>query len=206
MVINFFSLKNWKKLKKKFNWKMFYHNTGNKKKFLEEFVNGKQQMVVITNMFGIKIDVADIKIIVHTNELKIMLDYAQENEWVGRDRKRSEVMVVWGWIKATKEEKRGGKKNEGKKQMEWKKVIKFLETKCWRVALDKYLDEKKNWINCEEKKEWCQGCKGKKIKEKEVEEEEIKEMIRKKIEEKIKERIEKKIEKKKEKKNEWRNG
>ena len=53
-------------------------------------------MVVTTNIFRIKINVVDIKVIVHVNELKIMLDYAQESGRVGQDRKRSETMVVWG--------------------------------------------------------------------------------------------------------------
>ena len=36
-------------------------------------------MVIMTNMFGMGINVADIRVIVHVNEPKTMLDYAQEN-------------------------------------------------------------------------------------------------------------------------------
>ena len=60
-----------------------------------------------------------------------------------------------------------------------------MEIKYWRITLDGYLDKRKNQMGCKERKEWYQGCKGKKIKKEEIEEEEIKETIRKKIEEKI---------------------
>ena len=114
---------------------MFYHNAGNKKKILEEFVNGKQQTIIATNMFGMGIDVVDIKVIVHANEPKMMLDYAQESGRVGRDGERSETMVVRGRIGAARGKRGGGGgggggENEGEKQMEWKRVVKFLEARC----------------------------------------------------------------------------
>ena len=37
-------------------------------------------MVVATNVFGIKIDVVDIRVIVHVNELKMILNYIQKNK------------------------------------------------------------------------------------------------------------------------------
>ena len=63
--------------------------------------------------------------------------------------------------------------------MEWKKIIKFLETKYWKMALDKYLDEKKNWVGCKEREKQCQGCGGKEIEKKKIEKKKIKEVIRK---------------------------
>ena len=199
MMIYYLSVRDCKKLMEKLNCEIFYHNAKNQKKILEKFVNKKQQMVIATSVFEMKIDVADIKVIMHVNELKTMLDYAQESKWMGWDEKRNEAMVIWGWIKTTEGKGRGEgeRENEGEKQMERKKVIKFLETKYWKVALDGYLNKKKNWMDCEEKEEWCQRCKRKKIKKKEIEEEEIKEAIKKKIEKKIEKRIEKKIKKKK---------
>ena len=59
---------------------MFYHDGGSEEKILKKFINGKQQTIIATNVFGIEIDVTNIKIIVHANELKIMLDYTQENK------------------------------------------------------------------------------------------------------------------------------
>ena len=80
MIIYYLSVRNCKKLTEKLNCKTFYHNTGNKKKILKKFVNGKQQIIIVTSVFGMKIDIVDIKIIVYTNELKMMLDYTQENK------------------------------------------------------------------------------------------------------------------------------
>ena len=75
MVIYYLSVRNYRKLIKKLNYETFYYNIKNERKILEEFVNEKQQIMIITNMFGIRIDIANIKVIVHVNELKIMLDY-----------------------------------------------------------------------------------------------------------------------------------
>ena len=146
MIIYYLSVGNCKKLIERLNYKIFYYNAGNKRKILEKFVNKKQQMIIATSMFGMGINVADIKVIMHANELKMMLDYAQESKQVKWDEKRNEVMVVWGRIRAAggKRRGRGGKKNKNKKQMEQKKVVKFLEIKCQRMALDKYLDGKKD--------------------------------------------------------------
>ena len=60
--------------------------------------------------------------------------------------------------------------------------------------MDRYLDGKKDWINYKKKKKWCQGCGGKRIKEKKVKKKKIKKIIKKKIEEEIEERIEERIE------------
>ena len=145
MVIYCLSIRNYKKLTEKLNCEIFYHNARNKRKILEGFVSGKQQIVIATNTFGMGINIADIKIIVHANEPKIMLDSAQKNGQAGQDEKKNKTMVVWKQIETTRGKKKKGKKeNKNKKQMEQKKIIKFLETKCQRVILDKYLDRKKN--------------------------------------------------------------
>ena len=149
MVIYYLSVRNYKKLIKKLNYETFYYNVKDERKILEEFVNEKQQIMIVTNVFGIRIDVADIKVIVHANEPKTMLDYAQENGRTGWNKKRNEVMVVRKRIKGggggrrgggrkRKRKKRrkrkkgikGGKKSKNEKQMEWKKMVKFLEAKC----------------------------------------------------------------------------
>ena len=136
--------------------------------------------MVATNVFGMKIDVADIKVIMRANESKMMLDYAQESRRAGWDRKRSEVIMVRGRIRAGGErggKRRGGggrgrerrRENKNKKQMEWKKIVKILEVKCWKMALNKYLNKTKNQIN-NKKKKVMPRMRKKKIKKKKIEE------------------------------------
>ena len=79
MIIYYLNIKNCKKLAERLSCKAFYYDVGNKKKFLEGFINGKQQTVVAINAFGMGINVADIRVIVHANESRTMLDYAQES-------------------------------------------------------------------------------------------------------------------------------
>ena len=67
------------KINKRLNCETFYYNARKKRKILKKFVNKKQQIVIAINTFRIGINVVDIKIIVHVNEVKMMLDYAREN-------------------------------------------------------------------------------------------------------------------------------
>ena len=64
-------------------------------------------------MFEIRINVANIKIIVHVNELNTMLDYTQESKWMEQDEKRNEVMIIRKRIGVKGKKKR--KENEGEK-------------------------------------------------------------------------------------------
>ena len=50
--------------------------------------------------------------------------------------------------------------------MEQIKIIKFLEAKYWRMALDGYLNGKKDWVGCEKREKECQRCGGKRIEKK----------------------------------------
>ena len=75
-----FKCKKLQKVNKKIELQILYYDAKNQKKFLKGFINGKQQTMVATNMFGMGIDVVDIRVIVHVNEPKIMLDYIQENK------------------------------------------------------------------------------------------------------------------------------
>ena len=80
MVIYCLDVKDYKRLMERLSREIFYHNARNKRKMLKELINKKQRMMVVTNVFGIKIDIVNIKIIMHTNESKMMLNYTQKNK------------------------------------------------------------------------------------------------------------------------------
>ena len=66
--------------------------------------------MVATSAFGIKIDIINIKIIIHVNESRIILNYEQKNGLARRDEKRNEIIMIRGRI--VKTEKREKNKDE----------------------------------------------------------------------------------------------
>ena len=116
MVIYYLIIRNCKKLMEKLNCETFYYNVGNKKFFLKEFINKKQQIMIATSAFGIKINVADIRIIIYTNELKTILNYTQKSKQMEQVGKRNKAIIIQKQIKTKGEKKRKKKrKKRGKK-------------------------------------------------------------------------------------------
>jgi superfamily II DNA helicase RecQ len=64
---------------------------------LEAFQRGKTQVVVATNALGMGVDIPDIEWVIHADEPRDMLDYAQESGRVGRDGRVSRAILVTGY-------------------------------------------------------------------------------------------------------------
>ena len=91
-----------------------------------------------------------IKVIVHTNELREMLEYMQESSRAGWDGGNSEVIVIRSKIKRRKKAEGKNKKEASKKEKI--KIKKFLLAKYQRMVMDKYLDNKMDQKECKEGK------------------------------------------------------
>jgi superfamily II DNA helicase RecQ len=64
---------------------------------LDAFRTGKTQVVVATNALGMGVDIPDIEWIIHADEPRDMLDYAQESGRAGRDGRISQAILVTGY-------------------------------------------------------------------------------------------------------------
>ena len=64
---------------------------------LEAFRTGKTQVIVATNALGMGVDIPDIEWIIHADEPRDMLDYAQESGRAGRDGRVSQAILVTGY-------------------------------------------------------------------------------------------------------------
>ena len=94
IVIYYLSVRNYKKLIEKLSCEIFYYDARNKKNILKKFMNEKQWIIVTTNTFKIKINVANIRVIVHANELKEILNYIQKNKQIKWNEKKNEIIVI----------------------------------------------------------------------------------------------------------------
>lgn len=69
-----------------------------KDEVLNEFREGKVRTVVASGSFNTGIDIADIRLIVHMNEPRNMLDYGQGSGRAGRDELTSRAIIVRGGL------------------------------------------------------------------------------------------------------------
>jgi superfamily II DNA helicase RecQ len=83
-----------KTLAEKFSCDAYYHNAVGKASMLADFMAGKQRVIVATSVLGIGVDIPDIWYIIHVDWPRTILDYAQKSGRAGRDRVRSEAIII----------------------------------------------------------------------------------------------------------------
>ena len=75
--------------------------TGSKKSVLrneqaqEDFIDGKKRIMVATSAFGMGVDKADIRLVIHFNMPLSIIDYYQQIGRAGRDGKRSYAVMMY---------------------------------------------------------------------------------------------------------------
>jgi superfamily II DNA helicase RecQ len=148
-----------KELAKRLGCKAYHHHAAGKADMLGGFAAGNQRVIVATSALGMGVDIPDIRCIVHIDWPFSMLDYAQESGRAGRDRLRSEaVMIVQEGGQQAAEDKQ--------EEVEQQLVQAYVGNEggtatCRRVVLDGYLDrQEEERVGCEEGEEKCDVCRG----------------------------------------------
>jgi superfamily II DNA helicase RecQ len=136
----------------------YHHDAVGKDSMLKEFMEGGQRVIVATSSLGMGVDIPDIRCIIHVDQPRTLLDYAQESGRAGRDGLRSEAIVIdqHGW---------NGCRDEEQTEEERQLVETYVQgenekERCRRVVLDGYLDGRKDRVGCEEGEELCDVCGG----------------------------------------------
>ena len=136
----------------------YYRGAGEeeKKEMLKEFADckSKSRVIVATSAFGMGIDVANIRVVVHADRPRTLLDYGQESGRAGRDGLRSEAIIV---VNETGLDY-GGEYDGEVNEMDRELVSRFIEAECQRVVLDGFFDGREDREGCEDGEEQCQGC------------------------------------------------
>jgi ATP-dependent DNA helicase RecQ len=127
----------------------------NKKEMIQNaFINGNQKLIIATNAFGMGIDKADIRFVVHYQIPGNIENYYQEIGRAGRDEKDSDCYCLYykNDIKIQKYFIKGTDKQKKLNIEKLKKMIDLLETKkCRMNSILKYFGEipKNNCTNCD---------------------------------------------------------
>lgn len=83
-------------LKKKGFHVGYYHGKCEEKpRRLREFIDGRVQIMVATNAFGLGVNIPDIRLVIHHAPLIGLDDYVQEAGRAGRDGQPAEALLLW---------------------------------------------------------------------------------------------------------------
>ena len=115
-----------------------------KDEVLTEFREGMIRTVVASGSFNMGIDIADIRLIVHMDEPRNMLDYGQGSGRAGRDGLASRAIIVRGGL------------DLGDERM--KRYMDRGRQQCRRIDIDGYLDGDGTRKRCEADESWCDWC------------------------------------------------
>jgi len=87
------SVRKMKKLTKALNCENYYHHAKQKDEKLKRFQDDEKRVIVTTSALGLKIDILDIRVIIHVDESRSLMNYAQKSERARRDELSSQAIV-----------------------------------------------------------------------------------------------------------------
>ncbi|KAH0544389.1 hypothetical protein GP486_008517, partial [Trichoglossum hirsutum] len=143
-------VENCKELAVKLNCRAYFAESKDKATALQEWINGKENIIVATNALGLGIDVPDVRLVLHAEPSFDLLNYAQESGRAGRDGGRSEaiIMVAEGRILS--------KYKSTDERLLWEYL---MTDACRRIKLDQYLDGNLETQACATEQEACDNCR-----------------------------------------------
>jgi superfamily II DNA helicase RecQ len=127
----------------------FYHAAPDREGILERFKQGGDRVLVATSAFGLGIDIPDIRLVIHADEPRTLMDYAQESGRAGRDGARCEAVML---------KRSGWERMEGLNSKERRVKRLWMGGACLREVLDIYLDGCEERDGCGEEEERCSVC------------------------------------------------
>ena len=87
------SMKKMKKLIKALDCESYYHHMKQKDEKLKRFQNDEKRVIVTTSALRLRIDILDIQVIIHVDELCSLMNYAQKSERAKKDELSSQTIV-----------------------------------------------------------------------------------------------------------------
>ncbi|EED17274.1 DNA helicase recq1, putative [Talaromyces stipitatus ATCC 10500] len=131
-----------------------YHSkTVDRRGVLASFCQQKQGVMVATSALGMGIDIPDIQMVVHVGPTRTLLDYGQESGRAGRDGRPSLAVMLID----------GSGQGVGYPEVVDERVRQYIDGRCRRRTLDRYLDgmvDGYEWEQCEEGEAPCDQCRG----------------------------------------------
>ncbi len=173
IVVYSSSIETIKALREVLDCHAYYREVGSvqeKEQIAQQFHSANGRVMVTSNAFGLGIDEAHIRAVMHVGPIHQMSSYAQESGRAGQDGQRGEAIIIMpaGQQEALQRRHMQVQYRRGqgpvitqadKKSIEWEKVEKFISgAGCRRVYLDQEMDGRTDRVRCEEGEERCDIC------------------------------------------------
>ena len=139
----------------------YHHHAPDKPAKMQAFQQGRQSIMVSTSAFGMGVDISDIRVIVHVDEPRSLLDYAQESGRAGRDGEMSEAIIILP-PQASPRKPSSWQSQAGHKRMDEtarRTIWGYMEAPCHRVVMDGFMDGDVAREGCGSGEEACQPCR-----------------------------------------------
>jgi len=115
-----------------------------KEEVLDDFRSGRVRVIVASGAFGMGIDIPDIRLIVHMDEPRSMMDFGQASGRAGRDGLPSRAIII-----------RGGLQFHDRRTQDF---MNAARTPCRRIDMDAYLDGDGTRRRCGTAEARCDRC------------------------------------------------
>ncbi len=88
------SVRKMTKLTKALDCENYYHHAKQKNEKLKRFQDDDERVIVTTSALRLRIDILDIRVIIHADEPRSLMNYAQKSERAKRDELSSQTIVI----------------------------------------------------------------------------------------------------------------
>ncbi|UPX20622.1 uncharacterized protein EKO05_0010850 [Ascochyta rabiei] len=146
-----------KRLAKLLQCSAYYRQMGSDKekaRIVRSFTLGIEKLCTATNMLGLRLDAAGVRVVIHVAMCPLLLQYVQESGRAGRTGLDSKSIVMRACY-VTKEGR--VEKALGYKLERPAKEFMTVES-CRRIAIDKHMDGRQNRQQCEIGESKCDLC------------------------------------------------
>ncbi len=142
-------------LKKSLKWPIYYSNSTGKEQVLRDFLDPikKSGRIIATSSLGLGLDIPNARAIIHVDLPYALFEYAQESGRAGRDRIRSEAILL-----QPEKPIQFGRQLSKNEKIEQAKMSGYIHSQCRRFFLSEYLDGSgKECDNLDEKCDLCRS-------------------------------------------------